>query len=147
MPIYHHKGFLGRQYGFSLLEMLVVLAIMGIVLSVVSVRMVSSIESTRFVKTAEMAVRDIKLLRLEAMLDKKSIKIFGSSDRESEKSSANIEIHRLNLPNDWTVAGDDILISTTGFCSGGYITIKDQSGRKIQFNLTPPKCDVERKAL
>jgi len=147
MPISHHKCVLARQEGFSLLEMLVVLAITGVVLSIVSIRLVSSIESTRFVKTAEMAVADIKLIRLQAIFNKKSVKIIGANVSEAEKTSANITIHHLNLPNDWTVAGDDILISTTGFCSGGYITIKDQTGRRIKFNLMPPTCDAERMAL
>lgn len=91
-----------------------------------------------------MAVTDIKLIRLQAMLDKKSVKIVGESDSGIKKNSGGISIRRLNLPDGWTVSGDDILISVTGFCSGGYISIKDQSGRIISFNLTSPKCDAER---
>ena len=47
---------------------------------------------------------------------------------------------RLDLPEDWPVSGAPVRISSTGFCSGGFVTIEDDKGRRISYRLNAPKC-------
>ena len=128
-------------YGFSLLEMLIVLAIMGLILSLISVRMVSSIESSRFSQTASAAMEDIKLVRVRAMLDKTAVRIVPTDTVLDAKT---VETFPLNLPEGWVVKGDIIAISKTGYCSGGNLTLTNPGNRKIAFSLSAPKCEAVR---
>ncbi len=134
--------------GFSLLEMLIVLAILGILLSLVSVRLVNSLESARFVKTSENAISDIRLIRLRAMLDMKDVEIHSSSKiNRPLPIEQNKVIKFLDVPKDWNVAGDILYISKAGTCSGGTMTISDNNGRRAIYYMSPPKCNAERQAL
>lgn len=144
MLIFPHKSKADIEAGFSLLEMLVVLAIMGVVLSMVGLRLSSTIESTRFVKTAESAMEDIRLMRLRALLDEKATVIVTSQFFSPEENAMPLRLERLNVPEDWTVSGDNISISTTGYCTGGRIHISDNKGRNISFDLYEGSCDAQR---
>ena len=140
-----HKLSDDKTAGFSLMEVLIVLAIMGLMLSVVNVRLVRTAETTYFNKTADAALSDIVLLRASAVLDEKPLLLVMDDSRlklltGSQKTIA----HRLELPNGWRVEGDDIFISNTGTCFGGQIVIADNTGRQAHYKLTPPVCESER---
>jgi len=121
--------------GFSLLEMLVVLAIMSLVLTIVGGGVVKTIEANRFSRTSESLIKKIKHLRLKAILDNHSRQfIWDQPD----------SLVLLNLPQDWRVKGDNISISKTGYCSGGSIVITDKTGRFKKIELTKPKCDLKK---
>jgi len=57
-----------KDSGFSLLELLIVLAIMSVMLSIAGTRVISSIESARFARTVDAAIANIRLIRADAML-------------------------------------------------------------------------------
>lgn len=128
------------ESGFSLLEMLIVLAIMGLMLSLVGVRSITAIESTRFASTADGGIASIRLLRAEAMLNDMPLYVIGSGTLALH----NGQIRALDLPQGWTVSGDNILISKTGICNGGQLTLQDPTNRRATYALSPPLCEPRR---
>jgi len=130
--------------GFSLLELLVVLAIMSIVLSLAGARMFSSLESTRFFRTADAAVADVIRLRAEAMLGNESLTLITDSTPAESAADAPRKHRRLNVPAGWRVSGAPVTISAAGVCGGGQLRLQSPQGRQIDYRLSPPKCTPER---
>ena len=145
MPTFPPRGVLDREAGFSLMEILVVLAIMGLMLSVVSVRLVRTIESAYFSKTADAAMADLLLLRADAVLTGQSRILITDTSRLQELNDFQKKTtRRFNLPEGWSANGEQIFISRTGACFGGNIAIADNEGRRAVYTLTPPRCKVVR---
>lgn len=146
MPIYRDNTIRNSgEAGFSLLEILVVLAIMSVMMILVGSRMTSALDSARFISTAENAISDIQVLRMRAMLTQhEQILITQDSGAPSYKSWKDIRVLPFDVPEDWLVEGDTIKISEHGICTGGKVVFTSSEGRKISFNLTPPSCLGER---
>jgi len=122
------------------MEILVVLAIMGVILSVVSVRLVGTIDSAYFNRTADAVMADILLLRAEALLQGESrILITDNSRVETLSQTQKKRLRRFNLPQGWGVEGEPITISHTGSCF-----IANDEGRRAIYSLSPPKCEAAR---
>lgn len=131
--------------GFSLLEIIVVLAIMALMLSLVGTRMVNAIESNSFIRTSEAAVADMLLVRADAMLSGEPRSFITHSVSQSEMDARTLQsLRRFDVPDNWTVEGSVIDISASGICSGGYISIRNPQGRRAVYKLTPPKCESSR---
>ncbi len=133
-----------RRSGLSLLEMLVVLAILGMMVSLIGARLVTSVESTRFSRTADAAIAGIKIMRVEAMLAGMAYQIREIDANPSTEQRFNLQTRRFDLPDGWQHLGDVIRISETGFCSGGRVTLKGPSGRLATYQLDPPRCEGTR---
>ncbi len=148
MPISPLRKRPDNAAGFSLLELVVVLAIMAIMMSLVGTRMVNTIESARFIRTAEAAVADILIVRADAMMSAEARAFVTHSTKGKDISARRLEtIRRFDVPEDWTVEGDIIDISASGVCSGGYISMRAASGRKAVFRLDAPKCEPHRVSI
>jgi len=131
--------------GFSLLEVVVVLAIMGLILSIVGQRAVQNIESAYFVNTSESVLADVTFWKIDANVNQQPriIEMTVSAPQnwtEQEK----LNIRTLDLPEGWISEGEPIRISSTGMCFGGQVTLEDQNGRRIAYELTPPHCERRR---
>ena len=136
------------EAGFSLLEIIVVLAIMALMLSLVGARMVNTIDSNSFIRTSEAAVADVLIVRSDAMLSGEPRSFVTHSVNEDEMQARGLQsLRRFDVPEGWTVEGDVIDISPSGVCTGGYISIKNAQGRKVVFRLSPPKCEPVRVSL
>ena len=134
-----------NEQGFSLLELLVVLTIMALMLSMVSIRMVDNIEGSRFIRTAEAAVADVLIIRVEAMTNAKPRSLItNSAPVDKYKDRQQTQLRRLDVPEGWQVEGDAIEISASGVCSGGILALTNPKGRKIVFRLEAPRCKPER---
>lgn len=134
-----------QDEGFSLLEILIVLAIMGLLLSVVSVRMFSMIDSTRFVRETELALSALKAHRAEALLRKHPILILTDTpDTDAVKNIDSDYIRTFTIEETWSVEGPSVRITRGGVCTGGPLTFKDNNGREIRYSLSPPNCQAER---
>ena len=139
---------LGLEAGFSLLEIIVVLAIMALMLSLVGARMVSTVESNAFIRTSEAAIADILLVRSDAVMSGEARAFVTHSVSEAEMEARDLQsLRRFDVPEDWTVEGDVIDISPNGVCSGGYISMQNPQGRKAVFQLASPKCQPVRVSL
>lgn len=130
--------------GFSLLELLVVLAIMSIVLSLAGVRMLNSLDGARFNRTADAAVADLLILRADAMLGGHALVLLTDTARVDNDIIPPDKQRRLALPQGWRVEGDAITVSATGVCGGGRLRLVGPTGRRIDYVLTPPKCTATR---
>jgi len=136
------------EAGFSLLEILVVLALMGIMLSVVSVRLVGTAESVYFKKTADDIMANILPLRANAILnDEPRILTLTANSVQRLPLSQRKIARPINLPEGWRVEGDDIFISKTGVCFGGDITLSDNTGRRASYKFVPPACEFSDAAI
>lgn len=147
MPISPHKNnpLLSRESGFSLLEIIVVLAIMALMLSLVGTRMINTIESNSFIRTSEAALADMLIVRSDAMLSGEPRAFVTNSVMKAEIDTRDAQsLRRFDVPQDWTVEGSIIDISPSGVCSGGYISIRNPQGRKAVYRLNPPKCGAVR---
>ena len=133
--------------GFSLLEMLIVLTIMGLMLSLVGTRFITTIESTRFSRTADAGISSIKLLRAEAMLGNFPLHVVSAGKQSELAKVPNHQIRRLNLPEGWSVNGDNIFISKTGVCGGGKVILQGPTKRRAAYRLDPPLCAPRRTDL
>jgi len=141
MQILDHKSRLVS--GFSLLEMLVVLSIIGVMLTLVSVRSMTILENVSFRNKSMTAIAEIQSYRMQAMLDQRNLVIFNTSTNKALWSDLNSEqIKYLNVPDDWSVTGDEIQITNLGMCLGGVIKIDGNNGRSKTFQLGVPKCDI-----
>jgi len=135
----HHES------GFSLLEILVVLAIMSIMLVFVGTRMTTVIDATRFIRTAESAVADLQTLRVQSMLTQyEHIVVTQDHTIPPLKAWQDVRIISYDVPIDWKVGGDVIIISKHGLCGGGVVSFTSPEGRKVSFNLSAPSCSAER---
>lgn len=133
-----------REHGFSLLEMLVVLAIMALMLSIISTGMARTLESARFDRVSEAAMADIRLLRTRAMLDKQPVWLVPFGDENVQTGFQSSRVKRLDLPEGWVSRGEIIAISSAGMCRGGQVSIESAEGRKAFYKLIPPRCEPER---
>lgn len=134
-----------QDEGFSLLEILVVLAIMGLLLSVVSVRMFAMIDSTRFIRETELALSALKAHRAEALLRKHPVLIVTDTpDTDAVKNINSDYIRTFTIEETWSVEGPPVKITSGGVCTGGPLTFKDNNGREISYSLALPNCQPER---
>ncbi len=124
--------------GFSLLEVLVTLAIIGLIVSLATVSLSSSLESARFSSTAKAAAAEVRTLRARALLRGQSAVIITDTSAEPSASIANV--WRVSLPEDWRTEGSAIGITPSGMCLGGEITIISPKGRRAIYAFAPPDC-------
>ena len=131
------------ESGFSLLEILVVLAIIGVLLSVGGTFIIGSVESVRFSQTADESVSDILAHRNEAFLRGKTHYIINHQNFIEERDSAKIVYW--NTPVGWKVTGDVIRITDQGLCIvGGRVNIEDLNGRMAIYDIQTPTCRIKK---
>ena len=141
MPIYPHRSegcYDRNESGFSLLEILIVLAIMGLMMTLVAPRLVSSIEAVRFARTADLGAQQISQLRAQAILRKQPVIFAPSGNLETDVNA--IGVSALDLPEGWSVSGDVMRISATGLCTQGQFRLTNPNGQVADYLFTPPKC-------
>ena len=140
------KTFLPRasnssERGFSLLELIVVLAIMSLLLSLVSVNLLRSVERAQFIRSKGIALSGIQSLRAQSSLNRAPAIIVTADTLPSDLSPFPAEQRRyFNIPSDITVHGDPIIIGESGFCQGGLLRFVSEKGWESTVTLAPPNC-------
>ncbi len=131
--------------GFSLLEVLVTLAIISVIVSVTTVSLSSNLEGARFSSEAKAAVAQIRNYRARALLMGQSTVVV--TDTSEEPSEFINNVWRLALPEGWHTEGQAIGITASGMCLGGRVMIVGPTGRRATYTFSPPDCIPKRAVI
>jgi prepilin-type N-terminal cleavage/methylation domain-containing protein len=130
------RGFASRagRSGFSLLELLVVLALMGMLSAVVAPRLARTYDAIAGSGERDEVVRQMERLPLLARHDGKAI-LIGRGDAEALSS-------RITLPDGWSVSPLEALrIEASGVCHPARLSVSGRGVVEVR-QLTAPACEV-----
>ena len=122
-----------RHGGFTLLEMIVVLAILGLAAALVGPSMVKSIDTWRRKAAMDVLLDQLRALPGNARNSGKPITI---SDATLASAAAPLRIDAdwtLRAPKPWSVGAN-------GVCQGGEVIVGDVYGERT-ISVAPPFCD------
>jgi len=122
------------EAGYSLMEMLVVLAIVALILGVAGARMFTILEATRFDQTIKDSVERISTLRARAYLDGQELII------TNDPAVLGPRVKRLPLSNGIVMTGEPIRISDIGTCRDGDVYFQSPEGRRRHIRILAPDC-------
>ena len=126
---------LSSQAGFSLLEILVALAILSVTATLVTVSSISMVESMRERTTLKEVVHNIEMYRYRALARDKQI-IIGAD------TVANAAL--LGVSVDWQVrATPSVVFSRHGTCTTGAIQLITPRGQTMNYMLVPQSCELQ----
>ena len=125
--------------GFSLIEILVTLAILGLAIAVTAPTIGGIYDAVRFRSTAETIASSVSSMKIDAAISNRPL-VF-PRDYGAPSPAAHIAAHE-PIPEGWRLGGDEIAFLPAGVCSGGMIEIADDSGRIARYRLSPPSCDA-----
>ena len=121
--------------GFTLLEMIVVLAILGLATALVAPAALRSIDSWRRQAAIDALLDQIRGLPGEARAIGKAITI-SDSTLASDKSPLRVEDDwRLRVPKAWRVAAN-------GVCESGEVVVANARGERT-LRIAAPFCDAD----
>lgn len=130
------------RHGFSLMEVMVTLAIISIVVSMATVSLSNSLESARFASLSKAAANEVQNFRAKALLLGQNAII--ATDTSTLPIAVIDNVWRLPLPEGWSTEGDAIALTPSGMCLGGQILMINPKGRQVMYDFAPPKCTPKR---
>ena len=125
-----------RQRGITLIEILVTLAIVGLMLAVAVPSFGRYLEGAAFRGKTEEVGRDIARLRITALVDQQVL-FFPQTDENGNTTYAGLS---QPLPQGWVIEGQSIGFFDRGACSGGALSIQSPSGRTAILDFKAPFC-------
>lgn len=134
----HSLGPGAASSAFTLLEMLVVLALTGLLIAVVAPRLVRIYQAVRASMQRHEVIVRIDALGYRAHAEGLALVLGGSGSQDLGEA----ERAALKLPSGWTVeAPKPIRYLPSGACSGGAVVLRYASVT-YHAELTPPLCQV-----
>lgn len=124
--------------GFSLMEVMVTLAIISIVVSLTTASLSSSLQSARFSSQSKAAAAEVRNYRAKALLLGQSAVIVTDTSDPPDTAIANV--WHLSLPKGWRTEGEAIALTPSGMCLGGRILMINPQGRRALYDFSAPEC-------
>ena len=128
-----------RQRGVTLLEILVVLAIIGALVAVSAPAFDRYLDAIAFKSRTEAIGRDISRMRVTALLERRML-FFPQTDERGEPAYEGLSEP---LPDGWEIEGQPVVFFDSGACAGGVLTVTAPNGRTAQLVFNPPHCRFE----
>jgi general secretion pathway protein G len=122
-----------RVRGFTLLEMIVVLAILGLATAMVAPAAIRGIDSWRRQSELDAVLDQVRALPGEARARGRAIEISDDSLKGKTPPLHVADDWTLGVPTPWSV-------SANGVCAGGEVTIGNDIGRRT-ITVSAPFCD------
>ena len=140
-PIYEPKGKpTNKTAGFSLLEMLIVLALLGLVIGISTPRLTLYASALEFSKKSQTIIYSLKRHRTQALINKRARLIIPNGQDSAPLIQNSTDQIALELPEGWTASGEPLYISASGHCRGGLISLTGPSQRTIDYRISSPDC-------
>lgn len=127
----------GNKKGFTLLELLVVLFIIGITVSVVAVSVGRFHDKTLFTEEARRIYLTTKHARETAILERREVAFRLNEETNTYWLDYAVSKPSENhvVPKKFVITGADIFFSPKGNSSGGLIEIKNEKGQKYAIEV------------
>ncbi|MDZ7628386.1 MAG: prepilin-type N-terminal cleavage/methylation domain-containing protein [Parvularculaceae bacterium] len=126
------------ERGFSLIELVVTLAIMAFALSVAAPPIVRMLASAAFREDVDALERELENIRVLAFFGGAAV----TFDPRTAASGP-LETARELTSRGWTFAGDPIVATAEGVCTGGILTAAAPGGRNVTVVVTAPDCQID----
>ncbi len=128
--------------GFSLLEVLIVLALLGLVMGIAAPRLTVYAQALQFSKISRGTIYSLKRDRADAVINKRARWVIIDKSRPPPPVQNDVDIIPLELPKDWTGRGGPIFISAAGHCRGvdRVVLSNPQSRREAAYEILSPDC-------
>ena len=123
-----------RESGFSLLEIVIVVALIGLAMTLATPSMIRLLERQQVRSAIQAVDTGVVALRVSAVRNGHA------------QSHADFRNHLLGvIPEGWDVDVDEALgITRKGYCSGGRVTVLSPQNRAYPLDLAPGRCMVNR---
>jgi len=134
-----------KERGFSLLEILIVLAILGLVVSLAAPRLTVYAQALQFSKKSQGVIYSLKRHRAEAVVNKRARWVMLGENAAQRTAQTSVDIVPIGLPEGWTAEGEPLFISASGHCRGSrQIIISDPiSQRQAAYEVFSPDCTAQ----
>ncbi len=132
-----------HQLGVTLLEILVVLAIMGALVAITAPALDRYIDAATFKSRTELVGRDIARLRISALVERRTI-LFPQADQRGNQTYIGLSEP---LPDGWSIEGQPVVFLESGACVGGELTLTAPDGRAVKLAFDAPHCRFDIESL
>lgn len=131
-----------KDSGFSLLEILIVLALLGLVIGIATPRLSVYAQALKFSKTSQGVMLSLKRQRADAVVNKRARWIIIEPAKRPSGPQNEADLVPLDLPEGWTASGAPIFISAAGHCRGvSKLSLFDPiSQREAVYEVLSPDC-------
>ena len=124
------------QRGVTLLEILVVLAIMGVLIAVTAPSAGRYLDALTFNTKVREIARDVSQMRITALVERRAL-FFPQADAQGRATYVGLSE---SLPEGWEISGGPIIFYESGACAGGELTIRTDKEREARLFFTAPHC-------
>jgi prepilin-type N-terminal cleavage/methylation domain-containing protein len=139
MPVSHNNQFAGAQYGFTLLELLVVLAMLGLLGSIAVPALGKLLDSLHYRSDRSNVLAQISALSYRNYLL--------AQDYTLTKDNVSQELKdghpAIELPSGWSIqVATPIRYQFNGYCIGGVVLLNAPEHPQETIRLQGPVCEV-----